>query len=285
MRTRALLAGGLLALAAALGSPALAQTGSVEILGVDASAAPEVAVTVAVPGVAGLDADSFTVSAAGTEVPVTASERRTDLDVALVVDSSGSMRGASLDAVKAAAAEFLQRVDPAVRVAVIDFATEARVLTGLDAGRDEALAAIGSLEADGRTALWDALVMAAGLGGDRPLTVVVVADGEDNASAATREEAVARLADRDADLHIVFLSTQVADAEALAAAAGSGGRFVDVADPAGLGPVYDALAERLSSQWTLSFTAPAGGVQTVEVAVAAGDEVLVTGSTPTSAKW
>jgi Ca-activated chloride channel family protein len=112
--------------------------------------------------------------------------------VALVVDSSGSMKGAKLPAAQRSLQAYLDQIGPRDVVALFDFDSMVRPPVVLQGGgaaadADRAQQFIGSLEAEGGTVLYDAVRQ----GRDwlrrtrRPgeiLAVVVLTDGQDNGS-------------------------------------------------------------------------------------------------------
>lgn len=265
----------------AAASVATAQPPALEIRDVDASQPGSLAVTVALPpslAVRDLTDGSFTVRVGGDEVPVTEARRvSTPVDVLLVIDTSGSMEGAAMDAAKAAASQFVDRLAPNIRVAVVGFNASPIVAAPLDEGRNVASAAIAELGAGGETALWDGLVTAASLVEDRPAYVVVLSDGADTASTTTAEQAVTALTDRGAPLYALSLNTSDADREALAEVVDRvGGMLLSADDPDALAPLYDEVASRLSNLWQLSFTPQHSGPQPLVISVADGDVAAVT---------
>lgn len=148
-----------------------------------------------------LDKDSFHVYEDG--VPQTiASFRHEDLPVSLgiLIDSSGSMydkraavEQASLDLVKLS-----NREDEAF---VVDFSWEAFIDQDFTSDIAKLQQGLGYIKSSGGTAIYDALVASADYlskNAKHPKQVLlVITDGEDNASSATLEQAIRRIQDLD----------------------------------------------------------------------------------------
>jgi tight adherence protein B len=105
------------------------------------------------------------------------------LTAVLVFDTSNSMAGERLAALRSAAEAFLDGLRPNDRAALIAFAHEIEWLAGPSADKAEVRSALGRLRAEGLTGVYDALYAGITLADDgvRPL-VVLFTDGEDNVS-------------------------------------------------------------------------------------------------------
>lgn len=197
------------------------------------------------------------------------------LEVVLLLDVSGSMAGAPLEAAKEAAVSFLDRMPPAARVAVVAFGTSVEVVAGFDATSEELRESILELGLAGNTALYDAVVVGAGQlqaarGGERVL--VLLSDGGDTISAATLEEAVAGLREAGTTLYAVELLTAESDPEALTALAdATGGRVVRAEEPAALTAVYGELASLIVNRYELTYTSQGQGATELVVELTYGE--------------
>jgi hypothetical protein len=100
------------------------------------------------------------IEATGVRVQVQAEERG-PVDVVLLFDESGSMRGEPLEAGKTAARSFIQAMRPDDRVAIVAFSSEPRVLTDFTSDSAVLMGAVDALSASGETALYDGLIRAA----------------------------------------------------------------------------------------------------------------------------
>jgi tight adherence protein B len=280
MRRLRLMAASLVALVAiAPASVAQAQApASLSITAVDLSAFPAVTATVGVPpALAGrvLPPEAFTVAEGGRAVATKVTPLPGEqLEVIVVVDTSGSMAGASLEAAKRAAVSFLSAMPAAARIAVVGFGAVPVLASGFSLDRQALAGAVNGLVARGETALYDAVVMAVAQfpeasGASR--SIVLLSDGGDTASGATLERAAAAVAGAKVHFDAVALASVEANDAALASLAAAGaGRVAPVSEPAALDAVYADIAARLANQYQITFTSAGSGP--TELRVALSDE-------------
>jgi VWFA-related protein len=148
-----------------------------------------------------LTKDAFTVYEDG--VPQTiASFRHEDLPVSLglLIDSSGSMYD-KRSAVEKAALDFVKLSNPEDEEFLVDFSWEAFIDQDFTNNIDKLQQGLGYIKSSGGTAIYDALVASADYlskNAKHPKQVLlVVTDGEDNASSATLEQTIRRIQDLD----------------------------------------------------------------------------------------
>lgn len=184
-----------------------------------------------------------------------------DLEVVLVIDVSGSMRGAPIDAAKAAASSFIDLLPSGVEVAIVAFDDEASVIANRLASRDELQTAISALEVGGDTALFDALIVAESAFSDDPATrrvVVALSDGGDSASIASLEDAKNSIIEGRIEPFAVALATSETATENLEQlVAGTEGRVERTESADALVPLYNELATQLANRFIIRFT-PSG---------------------------
>jgi VWFA-related protein len=148
-----------------------------------------------------LDKSAFTVYEDG--VPQTiASFRHEDLPVSLglLIDSSGSMYDKRA-AVDKASLDFVKLSNPEDEEFLVDFSWEAFIDQDFTNQIDKLQQGLGYIKSSGGTAIYDALVASADYlakNAKHPKQVLlVVTDGEDNASSATLEQTIRRIQDLD----------------------------------------------------------------------------------------
>lgn len=270
---------------AVLALPALAQEpGGLRIESVDASEHPEVrlSVSAAIPlDVGKASQEGFAVFEDGLRRPVEVQHVGSGrLEVVLLVDTSGSMQGAAINAAREAASTFVQRMPSSVEVALVTFSTDAPLAVPFGAPREQLLAALDGLVASGETALYDAVN--AGLAAfpagtaDARRVVVLLSDGGDTTSTGTLDDAVAGLSASGAQLSVIELATAETDRPALErlAAAGSG-EILSTTDPAALVALYERLAADLVNRFELRYRSSAAGPTELRVELAQNGRRLV----------
>jgi tight adherence protein B len=262
---------------AALASAAGAATESLRVVSVDVDAAPQVTLTVALPpSFAGrpLSDGDFEARESGKRRPVRVTGLPSDpLDVVLVIDTSGSMRGAPLDSAKAAAQAFLAELPAAVRVSIIGFGDRPYQAIGFTGDRGALAAAIANLEARGETALYDAVDAGlAALTGSAHHAMVVLSDGKDTSSQTGIDAVSGNLALRKVSFYGVALQSPEADLTGLdRVAAAAGGTVVPATDPVKLSDAYRSVGAELSSLYRVTFPTTGSGSTGFAVSVRDGD--------------
>lgn len=170
----------------------------------------------------------------------TTTDAAADVEVILSIDASESMEPA-LDAAKSAANDFVDAMPDGVRIGVESFADEVEVVILPTADRDAVGAAIDSIETDGDTALYDAVVAArqhfTPETGNKVL--VLLSDGMDEGSVATLDDAVA--ATDGVRVEAISLTTPQTDLAGL----GALGPVTSADDPAAMSAAFVRVADLL----------------------------------------
>ncbi len=230
--------------------------------------------------VAGLAASNFDLrdEGASQKVELVAVEDL-PLGAFLVFDTSGSVEGPRLSALRAASEAFLAGLRPQDEIGLLSFSHELRLLQPPSADRASLRAAVRAMRAEGGTALWDALH--AGLTllprGRRGL-VVVFSDGEDNMSFLGEKQVKAEAERANAIVHVVgvasprepppvtFRGTRAASPEpeherALRQTAeATGGRYWTADSPARLTEAFAAIVAAMNTRYVLRFEPSARAV-------------------------
>lgn len=281
--TNRLFVGGILLLLL-LASPAPASAAEFVIENVDASEHPEVSLTVTLENqLFNEDTPEFLLTENGSERPVQVeSTVSADLKVVLLVDGSGSMRGAPLIAAKDATARFIDQMPTGVEMAIISFGNAPSLAAEFTSDKQTLLNAVDLLAARGETALYDGLEAAAALlAGETESgrTIVLVSDGGDTVSTTSLEESQATLETLNAAFYAIELQSPENDREALdTLALAAGGTVASADEPASLDVVFGDVAAQLLSSYRLTYQSDSFDSATIEVKVLAGGAMVAESS-------
>lgn len=182
------------------------------------------------------------------------------VSLALVIDISGSTEGEPLAAAKEAAKGFLDQLEEInASVALIAFSDEANVVAPFTTDLPSLDAPIDSLEADGETALYDAVQLAAQQVGqtqeDAQRMMVVFSDGADTVSDASQQQAITASQNNAAPITSVILTSPDLELEPLEAlATGSGGSAIAVGTTEELAGAFETVAAELTNQYVITYT-------------------------------
>jgi tight adherence protein B len=192
-------------------------------------------------------------SIGASEVPV---------GVALVIDSSGSMEGAPINAAKAAATNFVNLAGPTDQLALVTFSDTVQVLSGFTTNKQDLIDRIATIEANGETAFNDGVIQGVALF-DAPsaqellANMIVLSDGADTASTATLEDALAAVTASDVRVFGVALESPDFNPEPVQQVAeAGGGLFLSTPDPAQLSALYGAIGREISNTLVARFISP-----------------------------
>jgi tight adherence protein B len=223
-----------------------------------------------------LTSGDFTATINGQPVEVTGASAlqeqkgsRGQLAVMLAVDTSGSMLAdpggvRNIDRAKAAAVAFVQKMRPGDRLGLIGFSTTPAVVQTLTTDHQLVRTAIGSLTAQGDTALYDAVALAsrqlAGAKGQHNL--VVLSDGRDDGSKIGRDGAITAAVRAGVTIYTVGLNGPgrvKQDQEALRELAeGTDGQAFEVGNADELVKQFSDIAQTLASQYVVDMKLPPG---------------------------
>jgi Ca-activated chloride channel family protein len=136
--------------------------------------------------VAGLTSDDFLVYEDDRPQTITHfSAERVPVSLGFVVDSSGSMAGEKVRAARGALGRFFDLLDAIDELFLYRFSDAPVLLQGWTSDRHVLSRAIGRLDADGGTAMYDAVAEAVPLaasGQHRKKAIVIISDGNDTSS-------------------------------------------------------------------------------------------------------
>ncbi len=253
----------------AISGTLLAQDRSVVVTQVDEKGFPEVNLELEVRNIDGtflLDAsrESFRVTEYDRNVEILKfnapqSLQRKPTTIVLVVDHSGSMRAEDrIGGMKRAVASFLEGLPEGSRVAVIGFSSQVRVICPFTESFNDVQAAVDGLSPMGGTRFYDAVAEALRLIGEEPgrRSVLALTDGIDTESREASIESVVKLARKlGLPVHTLGLGNEalIASDGMRVMAESTRGQYYPAVDAAKLKSIYEEIALRLRSSYSLTY--------------------------------
>ncbi len=241
---------------------------------------------VSVPGTDAIDFTGVKVRIGGSDVKAVAAAasqssvvQRTSV---LAIDTSASMKGNRIAEAKKAALAYLTAVPANVRVGVLSFDDQVKVLVPPGLDRNAAKAAVGGLTLTRQTALYDGVLgalQAAGPGGAEAgqRKILLLSDGKDTTgvSLSSVTDAIKK---SGASVDVVSLQSGEQSNSALTAIAAAGkGSVMTTADPAALTAAFAKEADALARQVIVTAQLPPGFDKTssdVQVSIPTGAETF-----------
>ena len=215
----------------------------------------------------------FTITEDGRPQPITRfTPERTPLSVAIVLDTSQSLRGEPLQVTRTAVGRFIDTsLRPDDEVALVSFNHVVSIVANWTTDRARLRAGLDALNPTGSTAVWDAVFRTSPLFTARSLqraAMIVISDGADSASTRTPTQIRQEL--NGADFFLYWIAVDNKDARpatrinpfTIAEIAGQANGYSEViAEPEALGAALTRVSDELNHQYTMSYepTTPANG--------------------------
>jgi tight adherence protein B len=250
------------ALLAALTLPALAlgQSASPTLTESPSSGFPDRAYLLALPKTQALTVDKVEVTENGGPVAALAvtPPGGSSSGAVLLIDASDSMKGEPIENAMAAARAFLAERKDDLPVAIVAFGPAETVLTDFTTDGQQLEESVAQAPATAvGTHIYDALIdvsdMAKAEGLERT-TVVLLSDGTDVGSDASRADALTAAEEAGVRVISVGLSSPQYDPETLKSLANrTDGTYVETATPEELQPIFQAIGQRLSNEYEVTY--------------------------------
>lgn len=210
------------------------------------------------------DPSDFKISENGTEGKITKVDRQAaDTNIVLCIDSSGSMRNdmkATLEAAKA----FVNSLSDKTSITIVQFEQNIKVHAGTT--KEEAIAALDKIKADGGTSVYDAVAKAIDLldGKSNP-NIVVFSDGADSrepgvagtGSSISKEDIIEKIAASQMTvLTIGFGAGHDPKALIQMSEASKNGAYFMAADQSQLSSAFASVASKFGNSFVLTYDRP-----------------------------
>ncbi|MEX2144445.1 MAG: VWA domain-containing protein [Anaerolineales bacterium] len=249
---------------------------NVRITQIDTTQFPQVTFYVSITDANGepraVDASRFVIVENGQQIPldqIAGIGEVGPLNTMLVMDVSGSMGVVGkMESAKAAAHEFVNRMRPIDQAGLISFNTRIETVQNLTDDTVALDTAIESLEADGETAMFDALVVAINQleGVEGRKAIIVLTDGMDNSSGANANQVINRIGPAGFSISTIGLGvpadyvdemTGIDETGLQDLASQAGGVYGYAEDEESLTRLYETYAVSMQSEYAITYTSPA----------------------------
>lgn len=190
----------------------------------------------------------------------------------LVIDTSNSMRGARIEAARAAAQAFLDAAPTDVGIGLVTFAGTVRTATTPTADHGRLIQLVDDLELTRGTRVYDAVLHAVRIAGeDGARSVLLLSDGRDTGSRAGLARAADAARDAGVVVDVVSIDQDPAHLTRMTKIADASGGAVLQGDAGTLPRLFAEEGDALASQLLVTFTPPQGAAQeaALEVSIAA----------------
>jgi tight adherence protein B len=230
-----------------------------------------------------LDPSLLTVTANGQPVELLGvdplGQTQEPVGIVLVIDASGSMEGAPIEAAKAAATDFISQKRPGDFIALVTFADTVQTVSGFTTDGEALTARVAEVVAAGETAFNDGVLQAVNLFSQSNATalrrnIIVLTDGADTVSTGTIDDVLAAINDPGNPVRVfgVALSSPEFQPEVVQQIAeASDGLFLSTSDPAELSALYGQIQREIGNLLVVRFASPIFNAGPVEFAVNYGD--------------
>jgi len=194
------------------------------------------------------------------------------ISVGLVIDNSASMHN-KRERVNSAALSFVRESNPQDETFIVDFDDEAYLDHDFTNSINDLVAALGPIDTRGETALYDAVYLSAAHldeGKKDKKALLVITDGEDNASKYSRETVLSKLRESKVTVYAIGLleendsrepffgksqsPTRKAKEVLQQFAQATGGRAYFPRSVEEIGPLCRSIARDLRNQYTIGYT-------------------------------
>ena len=185
------------------------------------------------------------------------------ITVVVMLDTSGSMT-ASIQLLKAAAEQFINRLLPEDKAAVGAFNDKIEISSKFSSDRDALVTEVKDLDYGNGTRLYDAVAEALNQlrGVEGRKVVLVFTDGDDTASRIGRGAVMDRARLEEVMIYAIGLQSEFMgqrtkpDSGLRRLADETGGGYFELKRTSDLGPTFTRVAQELHSQYVLGFEAP-----------------------------
>jgi VWFA-related protein len=197
----------------------------------------------------GLPADIRDMNMAGT------GDRKEPLSIALVIDRSGSMAGEKLARAKESVLRFLSLMEKDDRAALFAFSDRVTELVQLTDNIESLNISVSGIEADGHTALYDAIAQGVDALKAAPgrKAVIVLTDGIANRGVIDIDQAISAGFKSYVSVYTIGIGGDARTARLERIAEETGGTYFFAPSPDRLVAIYETISHRIKNEYAVTY--------------------------------
>jgi VWFA-related protein len=183
------------------------------------------------------------------------------LSIALVIDKSGSMAGDKIVLAKGSVLRFISLMEKGDRASLFAFSDAVSELAPLTGNEESLKNAVAGIQADGHTALYDAISQ--GVDSLKVVpgrkAVIVLTDGIANRGVIDIDQAIGSAFKSYISVYAIGLGEDVRTARLERIAQESGGTYFFTPSAEGLASIYETISHRIKNEYVVTFDAERRG--------------------------
>jgi len=193
--------------------------------------------------------------------------------IALVIDTSGSMKGSPIVDAANAANTFIDEIGTSDRIALIGFSDKATVYSNFSSNKQQLKDSILHFSAAGETALFDGIIKGLDqFDNSNEINhryLIVLSDGKDTASISNVGEVVERSKEKNVTVYSIALLSKDFDPEDIGRIAEeTGGELLTTTDSKDLAGFYSLISQKIRNQYKISFESLKPGTENIDIKIA-----------------
>lgn len=188
--------------------------------------------------------------------------------VAMIIDTSGSMKGAPIENAKAAAKTFISQMRDIDQAAVVGFSDMPVLYCNFTQDKNVLNESVDELKAGGGTALFDGIIEGMSLFNYSSNIIhkylVILSDGADTVSLHGLNDVLNYDNFRDVVIYSIALKSSEFNPEDIEnMALKSGGQYLETSDPSELVGLYSKISEKIINQYKITYRSPSTDIEDI----------------------
>jgi tight adherence protein B len=195
------------------------------------------------------------------------------VEIVLVLDASGSMKGSPIIDATNAANTFIDEMGGSDRIAVIGFSDEAFIYSNFSSNKQQLKNSISQVAAAGETALFDGIIK--GLeqfNNSNEIThryLIVLSDGKDTASFSNVGDVIQKSKEKNVIVYSIALLSKDFDSKDIGQISKeAGGELLTTTNSQDLAGFYSLISQKIRNQYKISYISTKPRTENIDIGIA-----------------